>query len=291
VAVFVPWGVIVCGLDDTIERRRGDNMQVKGLDRDPVRSSHAHFVKVSGLRWLSCLLLPPMPWAQRVWALPLMTVRCPSERFYERQGRRPQTLVERAWHIMHVVVRWWPGREVVCVAESSDAALELLDHVKKWSRASWITRLRLDAALDDPPPKREPRQQGRPRLTGKRRSTLEVVLTDDETPWTTLTVDQWYGEGPHEVDVCTDTAVGYHAGKPPVPLRWVLIRDPKGTFKPQALLSTNPEQTPAQMLTWFVRRWTIEVTCEEARAPLGMETQRQWNEWAIGRTTPVLLSL
>jgi hypothetical protein len=116
-------------------------------------------------------------------------------------------------------------------------------------------------------------------------------LTDDETPWTTLTVAPWYGQGPREVDVCTETAVWYHAGQPPVPLRWVLIRDPQGTFKPQALLSTNPEHTPAQMLTWFVRRWTLEVTCEEARAHLGMETQRQWNEWAIGRTTPVLLSL
>src|SRR5499426_611960 len=72
VAVFVPWDVVVCGLDDTIERRRGDRIQAKGIYRDPVRSSHAHFVKVSGLRWLSCMLLSPMPWAQRVWALPFM---------------------------------------------------------------------------------------------------------------------------------------------------------------------------------------------------------------------------
>jgi hypothetical protein len=291
VAVFVPWDVVVCGLDDTIERRRGHSIQAKGIYRDPVRSSHAHFVKVSGLRWLSCLLLSPIPWAQRVWALPFMTVLCPSERFYERRGRRAQTVVERAWQIIQLVVRWLPGREVVFVADSNYAALELLDHVKKLSRASCITRLRLDAALYDPPPRREPRQQGRPRLQGKRRATLEAALTDDETPWTTLTVDQWYGAGPREVDVCTDTAVWYHAGKPPVPLRWVLIRDPKGAFTPQALLSTNPEHTPEQMLTWFVRRWTIEVTFEEARAHLGMETQRQWNERAIGRTTPVLLSL
>jgi hypothetical protein len=291
VAVLVPWGVVVCGLDDTVERRRGDKIQAKGSYRDPVRSSHAHFVKVSGLRWLSCLLLSPRPWVQRVWALPFMTVLCPSERCYERRGRRAQTLVERAWQMIQLVVRWLPGREVVCVADTSYAALELLDHVKKLPRASGMTRLRLDAALYDPPPKREPRQHGRPRLTGKRRATLEAALTDDETPWTTLTVDQWDGAGPRAVDVCTDTAVWYHAGKPPVPIRWVLIRDPKGTFKPQALLSTNPEHTPEHMLSWFVRRWTIDVTCEEARAHLGMETQRQWHERAIGRATPVLLSL
>ena len=93
--------------------------------------------------------------------------------------------------MIQVVVRWWPGREVVFVADSRDAALEWLDQVKKWSRASWITRLRLEAALDDPPPRREPRPHGRPRLNGKRRATLEAVLTDDETPWTKLTVDHW----------------------------------------------------------------------------------------------------
>jgi DDE superfamily endonuclease len=86
VAMFVPWGVVVCGLDDTIERRRGDHIRAKGIDRDPVRSSHSHVVKVSGLRWLCCMLLTPMPWAGRVWALPVMTVLCPSERFYEQLG-------------------------------------------------------------------------------------------------------------------------------------------------------------------------------------------------------------
>jgi hypothetical protein len=289
--VCVPWGVVVCGRDDTIERRRGDQINAPGLYRDPVRSSHSHVVKVSGRRWLSGLLRPPMPWAQRVWALPLMTVRCPAERFYERRGRRARTVVERAWQMLPVVVRWWPGREVVVVAESSDAALAWLDHVKQWSRARWITRLRREAALYAPPPRREPRQHGRPRLKGQRRATLEAVLTDDETPWTKLPVDQWSGAGPREVEVCTDTAVWSHAGKPPVPLRWVLMRDPQGAFKPQALWSTHLEHTPEHLLPWFVRRWTIEVTCEEARAHVGMETQRQWHERAIGRTTPVLLSL
>jgi hypothetical protein len=97
VAMFVPWGVVVFGLDDTIERRRGNHIIAKGIYRDPVCSSHSHFVKVSGLRWLWCMLLIPMQWAGRVWALPFMTVLCPSEQFHEQQGRRHQTLVERGW--------------------------------------------------------------------------------------------------------------------------------------------------------------------------------------------------
>jgi DDE superfamily endonuclease len=291
VAVFIPRGVVVFGLDDTIERRRGDPIAAKGIYRDPVRSSHAHFVKVSGLRWLCCMVLTPIAWANRVWALPCLTVLCPSERFYEQRGRCHQPLTERAWQMIRLVGRWLPGREGVWVADSSFAVLELLAKVKTLPRPSVITRLRLDAALYDPPPHRAPGTIGRPRLKGKRRPTLEAVLADERTPWTPVLVEQWYGEGPREVEVATDTAVWYHTGKPPVAIRWVLIRDPQKCFKPQALLSTNLAHTAVQILTWFVRRWTLEVTFEEARAHLGMETQRQWNDRAIARTTPALLSL
>jgi hypothetical protein len=291
VAVFIPRGVVVVGLDDTIERRRGEQIQAKGIYRDPVRSSQAYFVKVSGLRWLACMVLLPLSWANRVWALPFLTVLCPSERFYEQRGRRHQTLTERAWQMIRLVGRWLPGRDLVFVADSSFAALELLDQVATLPRASVMTRLRLDAALYDPPPPRKPKTMGRPRLKGKRRPTLEAVLADKRTQWTTVRVEQWYGKGPREVEVATDTAVWYHTGKPPVAIRWVLIRDPQEDFKPQALLSTNLAYTPEQILPWFVRRWTMEVTFEEARAHLGMETQRQWNDRAIARTTPALLSL
>jgi hypothetical protein len=248
-------------------------------------------VKASGLRWLGCMLLTPIAWANRVWALPCLTVLCPSERFYAQRGRRHHTVLERAWQIIQLVRRWWPGREVVFVADSSFAALEWLALVARLPGVSVITRLRLDAALYDPPPPRNPGQRGRPRLKGQRRPTLEAVLADDKTQWSKLTVDDWYGEGPREVEVATDTAIWYHAGKPPVAIRWVLIRDPHERFKPQALLSTNLAHTCEQMLAWFVRRWTMEVTFEEARAHLGMETQRQWNDQAIARTTPALVSL
>jgi DDE superfamily endonuclease len=291
VAVFVPRGAVLFGLDDTIERRRGEQITAKGIYRDPVRSSHAHMVKASGLRWLGCMLLTPIAWAQRVWALPCLTVLCPSERFYEQHGRRHQTLLERAWQIIQLVRRWLPGREVVFVADSSFAALDWLALVAPLPGVSVITRLRLDAALYDPPPPRVLGQRGRPRLKGKRRPTLEAVLADEKTQWSKLMIDDWYGEGPREVEVATDTAIWYHSGKPPVAIRWVLIRDPHERFKPQALLSTNLEHTSAQMLAWFVRRWTMEVTFEEARAHLGMETQRQWNDRAIARATPALLSL
>jgi hypothetical protein len=291
VAVFVPTGVVVCGLDDTIERRRGKKIGAKGIYRDPVRSSHSHFVKASGVRWLCCMVLTDIRWAGRIWALPFLTVLSPSERFYQQRGRKHQTLMDRAWQIIQVVRRWLPDRAVVFVADSSFAVIELLHRVSQLIGVSLITRLRLDAALYDPAPERTPRQKGRPRLKGQRRPSLKTVLTDPATVWTRLTIKNWYGGSRREVEVTSDTAIWYHSGLPPVAIRWVLICDPLAEFEPQALVSTNLSHTPKQILTWFVRRWTIEVTLEEARAHLGLETQRQWNDRAIARTTPTLLAL
>jgi hypothetical protein len=154
-----------------------------------------------------------------------------------------------------------------------------------------VTRLRLDAALYAPAPPRRPGQTGRPRRKGPRQPTLAAIAADPETEWTTLTVAQWYGSGERTVEVVSATAVWYHSGLPPVPLRWVLIRDPQGKFATQALLCTDLTVAPAQILAWFIQRWQLEVTFEEARRHLGLETQRQWSEAAIRRTTPVLLGL
>jgi hypothetical protein len=291
VRVFTPTGPLVFGLDDTIERRRGDKIAAKGIYRDPVRSSHSHFVKASGLRWLCCMLLSDVSWANRVWALPFLTVICPSERFYQQQGRRHQTLTQRAWQIIQLVMRWLPNRAVVFVADSSFAVIELLKKVSLLEGASLITRLRLDAALYDVAPERKSGQMGRPRLKGVRHPTLKRMLNDGRRKWRKLQIDNWYGGGRREVKVCTETAIWYHTGLPPVEIRWVLIRDPEGKFDPQALLSTDTNHTPQQILSWFVRRWAMEVTFEEARAHLGIETQRQWNNLAIARTTPVLFAL
>jgi hypothetical protein len=291
VAVFVPAGVVVGGLDETIERRRGAQSNAKGLDRDPVRSSRAHVVKGRGLRWLCCRLLTPMRWAHRVWALPWMTALGPSAHVDAPQDRRAHTLVPRAWPIIPGVVRWRPGRVVVFVADRSAAALAWRHQLRTWRCARRITRLRRDAALDAPPPTRDAGPRGRPRLKGARRPTLEARWVEEDTPWNQLPMAPWSGDGPRAGEVATDTAVWYHAGKPPGPIRWVLRRDPHTSVASQALLSTNVDQTPEQILTWCIRRWSMDVTREDARAHLGLETQRPWHARALARTTPAWLSL
>ena len=154
-----------------------------------------------------------------------------------------------------------------------------------------ITRLRLDAELWNPAPARKPRQNGRPRVKGARRPSPQQRLDDPKTPWTPMAVEYWYGGEKREVEIYTETCVWYKTGFHPVVMRWVLVRDPQGEYDPQAFLSTHVDHTPVQILAWFVRRWRMEVTFEEARAHLGMETQRQWSDVAIARTTPVLLGL
>jgi len=278
---------LVFGLDDTIERRWGHQIAARGIYRDPVRSSESHFVKASGLRWLSLMLLTHLPWAERVWALPVMTVLAPSERYYEERGRQPKKLTDRAQQMIRQLRRWLPRHPIVVVADSSYAALELLAACQALA-VTVVTRLRLDAALYEPTPPYA--GQGRPRKKGKRLPTPQQYLEASETRWTTVEL-RWYDGQWRLMEIASQTALWFHYGLPAVPIRWVLIRDPEGHYDTVCLLCTDQAALPSSIVEWFVMRWQLEVTFEEVRRHLGVETQRQWSDQAIKRTTPLLLGL
>src|SRR6059058_5701244 len=275
VAALVPQGPVVIGLDDTIER-------------DPVRSSHGHFVKASGLRWLCVMLLAPIPWAGCVWALPFLTVLAPSEHWSSQHRRRHKKLTDWARQALLQTARWLPGRRVIAVGDSSFAAIELLREVGR--HLCMISRLRLDAGLYEPAPPRKPGTLGRPRVKGARLPSLPERLADPATSWHRVRVDGWYGRSERRLHIASGTALWHHPGMQ-VPIRWVLVRDPEGEKEPQAFLCTDLDADPVDVLRWFVRRWRVETTFEEARRHLGLETQRQWSDLAILRTTPALLGL
>ena len=203
---FVPTGPVLLGLADHIERRRGKCIRAKGSYRDPVRSSKGHFVKASGLRWLSLMLLVPIPWAGRVWALPFLTALAPSERYNHERGRRHKALTDWARQLVLQARRWMPERTLVLVADSSFAALELLASLVRQD-VTCITRLRLDAALYTPAPLRRPKTRGRPRSKGERLPTLATVLANQATPWQRVVVPDWYGEGERVVEIRSETAL------------------------------------------------------------------------------------
>ena len=284
-------GPLVFGIDETLERRWGRRISARGIYRDAVRSSKSHFVKASGLRWVSLMWLTYIPWANRTWALPVLTALAPSGRYYEKLGREPKKLTDWARQIIFQLRRWLPDQTLIIVADASYAALELLDACRTLSNpVTFITRLRLDAALYEPAEPRIPGQMGRTRLKGKRLPNLQTLLDDPKTIWSKVTLN-WYNGTQRTLEITSDTAVWYHSGKPPVPIRWVLIRDPLDELETQALLCTDIHVDAVQIIEWFVLRWQLEVTFQELRAHLGVESQRQWSDLAIARTTPLLFGL
>jgi len=219
---------LVFGIDPTIERRWGRKIAARGIYRDPVRSSHSHFVKASGLRWISLMLLTRIPWAERIWALPVMTVLAPSERYYQQRGRRHKTALERSLQMLKLRRRWLPERRLVVVGDSEFAALDFLAPMQQLN-LTFVTRLRRDAALYAPAPPYS--GKGRPRKKGTRLPTPAHGLNDPNTVWTDVAL-MWYDGQVRTLQLASATAVWFHVGKPPLPIRWVLIRDPLGKYAP-----------------------------------------------------------
>ncbi len=179
---------LVFGIDETMESRRGEKSKAKGIYRAAVRSSHAHFVKGSGLRWICLLLLCRIPWAERIRALPFLTVLAPSERYQQEQGKVHKKSTDGARQMIYQLCRWLKGRTLVVVADSTYAALALLEAVRCYG--TFITRLRLEAAWYAPPAQRAPGKPGRTRLQGKRLPTLQQRLAAPATEWQTLILAQ-----------------------------------------------------------------------------------------------------
>lgn len=188
-------------------------------------------MKASGLQWLNLMLLTPVSWAGRVWALPLLTVLCPSERYNETCRERHKKLTVWARQMIMQLRRWLPDRQLVVVGDSSFAALELLAAACPF--APMVMRLRLDAALYAPTPPHRPGQIGRPRKKGGRLPKRNACLIDPRTEWHAVEATWWYGHANKKVEIATGREVWYHPGMPVVPLRRVLVRDPKGKLDPR----------------------------------------------------------
>lgn len=280
---------LVFGIDETLERRWGHKIKARGIYRDSVRSSRSHFVKCSGLRWICLMLLLPISWAKRIWALPFLTVLAASQRYYQHKGKKHKKLTDWARQMLFQLKRWLPDRKLIVVADSSYATYELLDSVR--SHVCMITRMRIDARLFDYPPPRPKGKRGPYPKVGQRQTKLSTQLEATNTQWQTCVILQWYGQQQKTVQIITGIALWYKSSYPIVPLRWILIKDPEEQLDPVALACTDLDMSAQQAINYFVRRWAVEVTFEETRAHLGVESQRQWSDKAIARTTPVLMAL
>ena len=282
-----PGATIVLGADDTVERRSGRKISAKGCYRDAVRSTKKHVIRCFGLKWVTMMLLVSVPWAQRVWALPFLTALCrPAE---PAKRRRHKTSIDWVRQMITQVRRWLPGRRLVLVVDGGFAAVSLaLACVKH--HVVMVSRLRWDAALYHRPGPQPPGKRGPKPLKGKRQRSLQGWAERADTPWETVEVN-WYGGQRKQLWVFSHTALWYTPRLPPVEVRFVIVCDPAGKRRMEAFFCTDLQATPVQILHWVIMRWSLEVTLEEARVHLGLETQRQWSDLAIARTTPVLLAL
>lgn len=292
VAAFAVVNVpLMIGADDTIERRKGKKIKEKGVFRDPVRSSHKYTVHVFGLRWMSMMLIVSVPWSSRVWALPFLTVLAPSEKTNAANGKRHKTTIDWIMQMISIVRRWQPEKKIILVTDGGLCAVKLgLRCCRLANPVTWVSRLRLDAVLHSEPEPQPDSKSGPKPKKGPRQPSLDKRLVDPKTTWQTLTV-AWYGGKPKTIEIATGDNLWYTPGFDPLPIRWVLVRDPAGKLKSTAFLCTDLQATPEEILNWFIMRWGLEVTFQECRAHLGLETQRQWSDLAIARTTPVLLGL
>ena len=282
-------GTVEIVMDETLERRWGRKISKRGHWRDSLLSSKERSVSTSGLRWVTMALVVTLPWTKRRWALPFLSVLTTTPKVSEGLKRRHKTLARLAQQMVMGVRRWLPDVAIKVIGDGAYSVIELgLTCLKL--QVSLIAPLRLDARLFAPPPAPRPHQMGRPPVVGKRLPKLTTVLHDPNTEWETLTVN-WYGGTQRTLEVTTGTALWYSTGTDPLPIRWVLTRDPQGKREPKAYFSTDQAQSAKEMVEDFVKRWSLEVTYEESRAHLGVETQRQWSDLAIERSTPCLLGL
>lgn len=293
---FIPKGeCLVFGLDDTIERRWGPRISKRGIYRDPVRTSKSHFVKCSGLRWLSLMLLPHLPWLQpgAYWALPVLTVLCPSERFYISRGKPLKKLTDWAAQVLSWLSRKCAGleRPVYLAGDGSFATFDLFIHAQQVG-IGMIARMKLNSRLYHLSPKHYPDGKRGPKSpVGKRLLGMDKRVTDKRIKWRKAVFSEWYGHKHKEMMITSGVAIWRESNKVLVKIKWVLVKDPEGKLEPVLLGCTDFELPDEKVVSFFVRRWRVEVTFEEVRRHLGVETQRQWSDLAIERSTPCLMAL
>jgi len=282
-------GTLTFVIDETLERRWGRRIKRRAHYHDPLASSKKRAVASSGLRWIILTLVVTPPWTRRHWALPVMSVQAPTPEVSKRLGLRHKTIAERARQMILLVRRWLPDATITVVGDQSYSCVELAQGCVR-AKARLIAPLRLDARLYEPAPQRLPGRSGRPRVKGERLPKLDAVLASPKTSWQKVRVP-WYDQSRRELEVATGTAHWYRLGQEVLPIRWVIVRDPKGRLRPRAYFSTHPADSAREIVVQFIKRWSIEATFEESRAHLGIETQRQWSDLAIERSTPCLFGL
>lgn len=280
---------LLIAVDEHLERRRGKNIKAKGYYRDAVRSTKKCVVKCSGLKWITVMVLKKLPWHSRVCALPFMTILATSKKANEESGKRHKTTIDWTIQLVKQLRRWLPKRRII-LSTDGGFANAAFGWVNICQKTHLVSRLRQDARLFDFPG--EQSGPGRRAKKGVRLMTPKEMFKQEDLEWKEQEVS-WYAGQKKIVQYVTFTCLWHVEGNDPLPARIVLLRDPEGKYEsiPLIGISYDFSLTVVEIIESYVGRWNQEVTHKEVREHLGVETQRQWSDKAIARTTPILFGL
>jgi len=275
-------------IDDTLERRKGKKIKSKGCFRDAIRSTSDKAFCCFGLRWLVLTVIIFPPWSNQSWALPFLTVLTEAEMERERKGKRHKKKLDWARQSIKQVVRWFRDKKFVLIGDSEFACIEFGTHCVKLG-VTLVSRLRMNTRIFDFPLKKNGKAKvGRPRKLGKRLPGFKEIANDKKKRWKIAKVRS-YGNKIEKIQYLSGTGQLYRSPFV-LPIRWILVRKCDGG-EIVALFSTDLKMKPTTIVETYTLRWNIEVTFELAREHLGIETQRQWSDLAIQRSTPILFGL
>jgi hypothetical protein len=278
--------------DDTVDGKEGDHVWAKGSHRDPVRSSRRKSNVKFGHKWLVMCVLARLPAIARAWALPVLCGLCLSRKVAQQVKRRPKTAATLARQLLVRLMRWAPARSFIFIGDYQVATHDVCRFAQRHGkRLTAIGRLRGDANLYAPPkhPGRRVRDgktaQKGPKLPSPAQRATELVPVPKEVCW--------YGSSRRVVRLVSETALWYDRhGKAVMPIRWVcVLGEPKEKLEDAYFYSSDPDMAPERIIELYASRWNIEVTFEESRALLGLETTRHWCRQSVLRVVPMLLGL
>lgn len=280
---------LVFFIDETLERRKGPKIKAKGYYRDAVRSSKKMLVKSSGLKWLTLAVSWRFPFSERHFALPFMTILEPSAKSDKAAKRRHKTTLQWTIQMLIQVVRWLKNTPIILVGDGGFACGALAWRCLKL-KITLITRLKMNACIYDFPPVDSPCKRGRKKTKGARLYSFKEMVGMPDLGWTEIVIEG-YGQKKKKLKHISNVSLWGADGFLPVPIKWVLLIDPEGELDPVPLMSTDFTISSEKIIILYIRRWNLEVTFQEVREHLGVETQRQWSDKAIARTTPILMGL
>lgn len=285
---------IKIAIDTTVERRNGPKIKSLNIQRDAVRSTKSRKVLVPGLLWLVCTIQIKLPGNSKTWALPFLSILIPPEKPLSssknekdliKKNKKHKTLNDWVCQIVKLLRRWTGKDKKISITADSAFATYILANKCIDNNINLTSRMRLDARTFHFP---VVKKNGRTNLTGPRMPTFSEILVDPNINWQKAKV-HWYDNKKKTIEYISGTSLWYGYGIRPVPIKWVLIKGSEGS-EPIVIFTLNLTLSPEEIISEYINRWPIEVTFEELRRHLGMETQRQWSDKAIERETPCIIA-